>query len=413
MGPANVDLHMRIELAYGSSTLPVELPDEMTTVLAPAHQPGLASEREAVVTALERPVGSPPLRERIGPRDRLCIVFTDLTRATPNDRLVPWLLDYLGDISPQRITLVNATGTHRANTVTELERMLTPEIARRYRVVNHDCRLESELVEVGRMGDGTPALITRHVCEADLRIVTGFIEPHFFAGFSGGPKGIIPGCAGLATVMSNHSARNLAHPNSTFGLTEGNPLWEEIRDIAGRVGPSFLLNVALNEARQIAGVFAGDLVAAHQVGTDFVRRSAMQPVSDYFDIVVTTNSGYPLDLNLYQGDKGMTAGARFLRKGGLLDLACECGEGITDDGPCAVAGACPALQFDARRSGSRSASRTVSRHRCGGSGRAGRAGRARARCRATPRSADYSVLGASRSIQCLAMPICRWGRRGE
>ncbi|MBI3191195.1 MAG: nickel-dependent lactate racemase, partial [Pedosphaera parvula] len=181
--------------------------------------------------------------------------------------------------------------------------------------------------------DGTPALINRHVVEADVRIVTGFIEPHFFAGFSGGPKGIMPGCAGLRTVMSNHGYRNLMSPNSTFGITVGNPLWEEIRDIALRAGPSFVLNVSLNEERRITGVFAGDLLAAHKVGCEFVRKSAMQKVKGPFEIVVTTNSGYPLDLNLYQGVKGMSAGARIIQEGGLMILACECREGVPGGSP--------------------------------------------------------------------------------
>ena len=155
----------------------------------------------------------------------------------------------------------------------------------------------------------------------------GFIEPHFFAGFSGGPKGIMPGLAGLPTVMSNHGVSHINDPNSTFGVTQGNPIWEEMREIALRAGPSFLLNVSLNEQRQITGVFAGDLVAAHQAGCDFVRQSAMQRFDAPFDIVVTTNSGYPLDQNLYQAVKGMSAGARVLKPGGTLILACECRDG--------------------------------------------------------------------------------------
>jgi nickel-dependent lactate racemase len=158
--------------------------------------------------------------------------------------------------------------------------------------------------------------------------VTGFIEPHFFAGFSGGPKGIMPGLAGLKTVISNHSAQNLADPRATFGVTRGNPVWEEMRDIALRPGPSFLVNVALNEQRQITGVFAGDLLAAHRIGCEFVKESAMQAVEAPFDLVVTTNSGYPLDQNLYQGVKGMSAGARILKPGGTLILACECRNGV-------------------------------------------------------------------------------------
>jgi nickel-dependent lactate racemase len=166
-----------------------------------------------------------------------------------------------------------------------------------------------------------------------VRVITGFIEPHFFAGFSGGIKGIIPGTAALESVMSNHGAKNIGDPNATFGVTAGNPLWEELRDVALRVGPSFVLNVALNHSRRITGVFAGDLIEAHRAGCEFVRRTAMQRVSAPFDIVVTTNSGYPLDLNLYQGVKGMSAAARIVKPGGTIILACECREGIPSGSP--------------------------------------------------------------------------------
>jgi nickel-dependent lactate racemase len=183
------------------------------------------------------------------------------------------------------------------------------------------------------MHDGVPALLNRHAIEADLRIVTGFIEPHFFAGFSGGIKGIMPGVGGLRSVMSNHGFRNIGDPNATFGINDGNPLWEELRDIALKAGPSFLFNVTLNEERQITGVFAGDILQAHKVGTEFVRKSAMQAVDEPFDVVVTTNSGYPLDMNLYQGVKGMSAGARIIKPGGTLILAAECREGIPANSP--------------------------------------------------------------------------------
>jgi nickel-dependent lactate racemase len=176
-------------------------------------------------------------------------------------------------------------------------------------------------------------MINRHLAEADVRIITGFIEPHFFAGFSGGPKGIMPGCAGLETVMSNHGEKNIGHPKAVFGVLEGNPIWEEMRDIALRVGPSFLLNVTLNEQRRLTGVFAGDLLQAHRVGAEFVRESAMQRAGAPFDIVVTTNSGYPLDQNLYQGVKGMSAAARIVKPAGTVILACECREGVPAGSP--------------------------------------------------------------------------------
>src|SRR5205807_7789855 len=157
-----------------------------------------------------------------------------------------WLLEHLHGVVPARnITLLNQLGTHRPNTRAELDRMLTPKVTANYRVLNHEPENRDALVQLGVTRDGTPALLNRRLAEADVRIITGFIEPHFFAGFSGGPKGIMPGCAGLETVMSNHDARNIGDPRSAFGITIGNPIWEEIREIALRVGPSFLLNVSL------------------------------------------------------------------------------------------------------------------------------------------------------------------------
>ena len=211
--------------------------------------------------------------------------------------------------------------------------MLTPEVVRNYRVLNHEPENPAELVQVGNMRDGTPAMINRHVVQADVRIITGFIEPHLFAGFSGGIKGIIPGTAGLKTVMSNHGAKNIGDPKATFGVLDGNPLWQELREVALRVGPSFVFNVSLNNRREITGVFAGDIIKAHRTGCDFVKKIAMQPVKQPFDVVVTTNSGYPLDLNLYQGVKGMSAGARIVKQGGTMILACECREGVPSNSP--------------------------------------------------------------------------------
>ena len=324
---------MKVNLAYGQGHLPIDLPENRVTVIEPSQTPGLEDEHGALRAALAVPIESAPLRDRIRPGDRIAVLFTDITRATPNERLIPWLLSELQEVPDDNIILINQLGTHRPNTREELEKMLTPEIVRRYRVVNHEPENPDALVQVGTTRDGTPALINRHAVEADLRIVTGFIEPHFFAGFSGGPKGIMPGVAGLETVMSNHGEKNIGNPKSTFGVTIGNPLWEELRDIALRTGPSFLVNVTLNEIRQMTGVFAGDLLGAHKVGSEFVRKSAMQKVKSPFEVVVTTNSGYPLDLNLYQGVKGMSAGARILQDDGLLILACECREGVPAGSP--------------------------------------------------------------------------------
>ncbi len=318
---------MKVHLAYGQGQLTIDLPDN-ATLIQPTPTQGLPEERTAVFEALGKPIRTRPLREIIRSGDRVCIVFTDITRATPNERLIPWLLEYLAQAPAHEVTLLNGLGTHRPNTAAELERMLTPEVTQRYHILNHEPENPEALIPLGTTGDGTPALLNRHLVNADVRIITGFIEPHFFAGFSGGPKGIMPGVAGLKTIMSNHGSRNLSSPNASFGITEQNPLWEELRDIALRPGPSFLLNVALNEQRQITGVFSGDLLAAHRLGCEFVRTSAMQKVDAPFDLVVTTNSGYPLDLNLYQGVKGMSAAVRIVKPGGTIIMACECSQGV-------------------------------------------------------------------------------------
>ena len=327
---------MKVSLAYGQGTLDVEFPDDRTQVIQPAHRPGLPDERAALFAALDQPIAAPALPAWLKPGARITILFTDITRATPNHRIIPWLLEYLHahGVSRDQITLLNQLGTHRPNTTAELERMLTPEIVANYRVLNHEPESHEACVALGTTRTGVPAWINRHCVEADLRIVTGFIEPHFFAGFSGGPKGIVPGCAGLASIIANHGWSNIADPKAAFGITAENPLWDELRELALRVGSSFLVNVALNTERRITGVFAGDLIKAHREGCEFVRRTAMRSVPKPFEVVVTTNSGDPLDMNLYQGVKGMSAGARILKEGGTLILAAECREGMPEGSPC-------------------------------------------------------------------------------
>lgn len=326
---------MNVSLAYGRGHLAVELPEGRTTVIEPTPLAGLRDEKAALFAALDSPVEARPLREQITATTKIVVVHTDITRPTPNDRLMPWLLAYLEAAGARRenITLLNGLGTHRPNTRAELVQMLTAEVVENFRCINHEPENDAAHVQLGVTRSGAPALINKLLVEADVRIITGFIEPHFFAGFSGGPKGIMPGVAALRTVMSNHGAANIGDLRSTFGKTVGNPIWEEMRDIALRVGPSFLLNVALNERREITGIFAGELVAAHRAGTDFVRAGAMQRVPGAFDVVITTNSGYPLDMNLYQAVKGMRAAELIVKDGGMVIIAAECCEGVPSGSP--------------------------------------------------------------------------------
>src|SRR6266404_5078944 len=173
---------MKVKLAYGRGHLPIDVPKERTTVIEPSHTPGLENEHDAVIAALKDPIGARPLQEWIDPTDRICISFTDITRATPNDRLIPWLLEHLAHVPRDQITLLNQLGTHRPNSRDELERMLTGEVVRHYRVINHEPENPAALAQFGATRDGTPALINKELAEADVRVITGFIEPHFFAG---------------------------------------------------------------------------------------------------------------------------------------------------------------------------------------------------------------------------------------
>jgi nickel-dependent lactate racemase len=326
---------MRVKLAYGREGLWVDLPDDApVTVIEPRFVPGLPDERGALVEALRSPKGSPPLRELVQADDTVAVVFSDLTRPMPNDRALPPLLEELAvaGVPDEQIVLVNALGTHRAQTDEELVRMLGRAVVERYRVVQHDAWDDDNLVEVGRNHAGRPVRVNRAYMEASVRILTGFIEPHFFAGFSGGPKAVLPGITDIETIMDNHGAQMIGDPMATWAVTEGNPLWEEMLWAAQRTSPAFLLNVTLNREREITGVFAGDMVAAHCVGTAFVREKSLQPVEAPFDIVITTNAGYPLDLNLYQAVKGMSAAAQIVRPGGDIVIAAQCWDGIPEHG---------------------------------------------------------------------------------
>ena len=322
---------MRVMLQYGKTGLEVEAPED-AAVLRPKSVPGLADEREAVVRALRAPAGGRPLRESVRARDRVAIVISDITRPTPNHKLVPWLLDELAHVPRANITVINGTGTHRDQTREEFVAMLGAPVVEQVRVINHHCSNADELSVLGRSRFGCPIALNRAYVEADFRIATGFIEPHFFAGFSGGPKGIMPAIAGLETILAFHSPAMIGHPRATWGILDGNPLQEMAREVNDLCKPDFLLNVALNDDKEIANVWAGELYATHAAGCAYVREHAMIACRERFDVVVTTNSGYPLDQNLYQAVKGMSAAHKIVKRGGAIICAAECADGVPAHG---------------------------------------------------------------------------------
>lgn len=323
---------MLVDLAYGKNSLTIEVPDDRTTVIEPSHLPGLPDVRAALVSALRNPIGTAPLRRLVSHRQTVAISVCDITRPMPSATLLPVLLAELSHVPNDQITILIATGTHRANTRAELEEMLGSEIVRDYEVVNHDAFDQSTLAPLGKTSDGAPVHINRRFLDADVRITTGFVEPHFFAGFSGGPKMVAPGLAGFETIMALHGADLIAHPSSTWGITEGNPIHNEIRNIAARAEVDFSVDVTINREREITTAYAGELPAVHRAACQVARRTAMSPVTEPFDVVVTTNSGYPLDLNLYQAVKGMSAAAQIVKRGGTIICAAECSDGIPEHG---------------------------------------------------------------------------------
>lgn len=322
---------MKVSLAYGRGRLPVEVPDT-AVVITPEELPGLPDERAAFEAAVRAPIGALPLGSIARPGDTVAIVIADITRPSPSERLVPWIVEELAHVPRDQFVIVNGTGSHRANTREELIQMLGAEVVDRLCVVNHNAFDDSTLTHLGRTSYGGEVWINNDYLRADVRIVTGFIEPHFFAGFSGGPKGVVPGVAGIATIMHLHNARMIGDPRSTWAVLEGNPIQGEIREAVAMAPPHFMVNVALNTRRQITGLWAGHYLAAHEIGCRFVAEHATRPIEGLFDVVITTNSGYPLDQNLYQAVKGMSAAARIVKPGGAIIAAAECSDGLPDHG---------------------------------------------------------------------------------
>jgi lactate racemase len=323
---------MKINLLYGKEGKIVEFPEEKTTVILPKPSKPVDNEKTALLEALRKPIACQPINQLVKSEDTVAIVFSDITRAMPSHRVLPVLLDELSHVPDQQITLINALGTHRSNTQEELIEILGEKIVKRYHILQHDCHAEKDLTYLGTTVRGHEIWVNRVYMESSVRILTGFIEPHLFAGFSGGPKSVLPGVAGIKTINANHCPQMIGDPKSTFTFTTGNPIWEEMLEVAKRSNPTFILNVTLTDDRQITGVFVGNLEEAHQAGVDFIKKTAMIPVEEPFDIVVVTAGGYPMDISMYQSVKGIAVSAGIVKDGGAVILASECPEGLPSYG---------------------------------------------------------------------------------
>ncbi len=321
-----------VRLQYGRDGLDLDLSGVNATVIRPRFVAGLEDEAAAFRDAVRQPIGSRPLREIVGPSDRVAVVIADITRPLPSERLLPWLFAELPHLPSENVTIIVGTGSHRGNTPEEIESMVGTDIARGYRIINHNAHDPTTLAYAGESPFGYPVFLNRDYLEADKRIILGFVEPHLMAGFSGGYKAVFPGIVSLEAIMNYHGVDNIGHPKSTWGVLDGNPTQAHVR-AGGALAPiDFCINLTLNEHREITRFFCGEVTAAHAQGCAFVRETSMVACEQPFPIVVTTNSGYPLDLNLYQSVKGMSAAAQVLAPGGLIVAAARCNKGFPEHG---------------------------------------------------------------------------------
>jgi nickel-dependent lactate racemase len=322
---------MQVTLDYGRTGLPVELPDERVVgPLAIRPAPPLPDPQGAVERALAQPTGCPPLAEVARGRRNACILICDVTRPVPNRLLLPPLLRTLEEQGLPRkdILILVATGLHRPNEGAELEEMVGPEVARNYRIENHDGKALDEHDYLGTTPNGVPVYLDSRYVRADLKISTGLIEPHLMAGYSGGRKVICPGIAALETVKVWHGPRFLEHPRADCGLLDGNPVHEENTRIAQMAGCDFIVNVCIDGQRRPLWVGAGDMIAAWHEGVRFVEGVVKVPVDRPCDVVVTSCAGYPLDTTWYQAIKGLTGAMPITRPGGTIVLAASLSQGL-------------------------------------------------------------------------------------
>ena len=294
-----------IHLLYGKDGMELDVPDS-AVVLTGKEIPSIADPQAAVSEALADPINSPPLAELLAeakPRT-VAITVSDITRPVPNRQFLPAMLGVLNDagIADSQIVIIIGTGMHRPSTPEERDIMLGKDILDRLEVIDHTADDPATLVKVS---DDPPVSVCRRFVEADFRIVTGYIEAHFMAGFSGGRKGVCPALVDLSTIQRFHGYETLSHPKADNGVVEGNPCHEIALRVARTVGVDFLFNVAIDAQRNIAGIYCGDLVSAHEAGCEQVAKWTTAEVDAPYDLVITNGGGFPLDKTLYQTVKGM------------------------------------------------------------------------------------------------------------
>jgi nickel-dependent lactate racemase len=320
-----------IPIPYYTSTLNLHVDEENLKAVLTAKMHGFHAEKsqeQLVLDALEHPVGSPRLRELAKDKQKIVIVTSDHTRAVPSKITLPLLLKEIRSGNPQAdITILIATGLHRPTTEEEQRRMFGDEIVGHEKIAINNAFDPEQFVELCTLPSGAVFQVNKLAAQCDLLVTEGFVEPHFFAGFSGGRKSILPGVCSERTVNENHSYKAVSHPRSNSGMLKDNPIHADMLCAAKAVNVQFIFNVALDGEKKIVAAWAGDLEKAHEAGVAFIRQWSQCPVVTG-DIVVTSNGGYPLDQNLYQSPKAMATAEACAGEDGVIIMCCSCCDGM-------------------------------------------------------------------------------------
>jgi len=323
-----------MKLDYGKDGIEINLnPDWNVTIFYPSEQKRIPNPIEKIRESINNPIGSLTLKEIVKNKkniEKVCIVASDATRPVPSYLILEALIAELNDygIVDNQIMILIATGLHRISRKEELERILGKNLINRIRVVDHIATDENSMINLGTTTDNHLILINKLYYKADLKILTGYVEPHFFFGFAGGRKSLIPGIAGAETLQNNHSAENIASPYARFGIFKENPLHKNSIEISRKVGVDFIVNVCINEHHEIVQVASGNFEKAHEKLVNYQLKHIFRDIKEQYDIVICGNGGYPLDLNLYQAVKSMAIGEMAVKNGGAIISVNECADGI-------------------------------------------------------------------------------------
>ena len=323
---------MNIDFPFGSTNVSLSLPEDKTTLIRPTFLPPLPDIEGAIKNNIRNPIESKPLRREIKPHQTVSISICDITRAIPTSTILPILLSEIRHIPKNNISILVATGSHRASSKEELIHLVGKEIYEQYKVINHNAFKKNELTYLGDSKNGIPIYLNNIWVNSDYKISLGFTEHHFFAGYSGGNKMIAPGLAGIETILGLHSYKLIASDLSTWASFDSNPIQNEILNVSNKAPSNFSIEVNINKNNEITSIYAGDPHKSHLASIKSSEATSIQYVKNQFDIVITTNSGYPLDQNLYQCVKGISAASEIVKDNGTIICIAECRDGIPDHG---------------------------------------------------------------------------------